>query len=108
MHEKIWVAAQTMKIRTFTCMIVPKSRFKTNSHYSNSISSNIQVGHKQLQHPTHRGSKVDVGLWAKFGYIPQKVHPLGLAKGKAEKLCAEVKAIIKKIQPPRPNITREE
>ena len=31
-----------------------------------------------------------------------------LAKGVAEELCAEVKAVIKKIQPPRPNITREE
>ena len=50
---------------------------------------------------------------------PQEVHPLGitlqwlnkhakaLAQGKAEKLKAEVKSVLK-IQPPRPNISREE
>ena len=52
--------------------------------------------------------------------IPPKCQPIGeyittiekiylcLAQGEAEELWAEVKAVIKKIQPPRPNITREE
>ena len=31
-----------------------------------------------------------------------------LAQGEAEELRAEVKAVLKKIQPPRPNISREE
>ena len=31
-----------------------------------------------------------------------------LVQGEAEELRAEVKAVLKKIQPPRPNISREE
>ena len=31
-----------------------------------------------------------------------------MAQGEAEELRAEVKAVLKKIQPPKPNITKEE
>ena len=77
------------------------------------------MGHKYVQHPLTEAQKQPLAHGSNFAISPRS-PPIGeyiaaveqtcqsLAHGEAEELCAEGKAVIKKIQPPRPNITRQE